>query len=158
MPRRKSSGLVRCLSKTQALLGGDPQRARGADRGGRSYRVLEGATLGRPRAGVRRAAGRPRRNRTAARRHSLAALSRPLSAADGLSGRDAICNSFRPTASRTRRSQTKTHNKNKKPFHPISRPSLAQALEADISTWQKTGHFYFALTAVCFALPLFHRI
>src|SRR5713101_2961150 len=57
-----------------------------------------------------------------------------------------VANSFRPTACRTRRSKTKTSNPDPNQIHPASRSSLEEALEADISTWHKTGHFYFALT------------
>src|SRR3989304_5800448 len=56
-----------------------------------------------------------------------------------LPGRSAgVGKSFRPTASRTYR-RKKNHTQTK--IHPSSQPSLA-----DISTLQKNGHFYFALT------------
>ena len=45
--------------------------------------------------------------------------------------------SFRPTASRTR-CQTQEKNQIRPPSH--------SPLEEDTSTWQKRGHFYFALT------------
>src|SRR5579864_2415682 len=98
------------------------------------------------RRGLRRTAWRSRRNRKAARRHPLVALPRPLPAAAALSGPAAIRKSFRPTASRTRGSQTQNPNQN--PLQPASRSPLAQTMEADISKLRKTGHFYFALTRV----------
>src|SRR5207245_1014821 len=79
----------------------------------------------------------------------LAAFSRPLPAATALPGGAAICNSFRPTACRSCRSKTQTPNQDQNQTHPLSRSPLEETLEADISTWQKTGHFYFALTQQC---------
>src|SRR5207245_11477426 len=77
-----------------------------------------------------------------------AACSPPLPAATALPGGAAICNSFRPTACRSCRSKTQTPNQDQNQTHPLSRSPLEETLEADISTWQKTGHFYFALTLV----------
>src|SRR5438445_105355 len=95
---------------------------------------------------LRRIARGSRGNRAAAGRIPLAAFSRPLPAATALPGGAAICNSFRPTACRTCRSKTQTPNQDQNQTHPLSRSPLEETLEADISTWQKTGHFYFALT------------
>jgi Helix-turn-helix domain len=124
--------------------GADPQRARGAHCGGRLYGKLEGPTLGCA-AGrcLRGAARRWRGNRTPAGWQSLASFSRPLLAASGLSGRAAIRKSFRPTACRTCGSKSKTQNRKKGQIYSASGSPLA-----DISIWQKTGHFYFALTGL----------
>src|SRR5260370_575309 len=53
---------------------------------------------------------------------------------------------FRPTAYRSRRSKTQSTKQDQNQIHPASRSPLEETLEADISIWQKTGHFYFALT------------
>ena len=96
------------------------------DGGLRSHGGLERPAMGpAARRGLRRTARRSRRNRKAARRHALAALPRPLPAAALLSGSAAIRKSFRPTASRTCGSQTKTPNPNQNPLQPASRSSLA---------------------------------
>jgi hypothetical protein len=60
--------------------------------------------------------------------------------------RTAIGKSFRPTASRTCRSKTKTPRENQTQIPCASRSPLEKTLEADISIWHKPGHFYFALT------------
>src|SRR5260370_21957168 len=77
---------------------------------------------------------------------SLAALPRPLSAAAPLPCGAALGNSFRPTAYRSRRTKTQSTKQDQNQIHPASRSPLEETLEADISTWQKTGHFYFALS------------
>ena len=76
-------------------------------------------------------------NGVAAGRFALVALPRALSAPAALSGTAVACGkSFRLTASGPYRKTTiKSLQK------CSSKPSLA-----DISIWQKTGHFYFALT------------
>src|ERR1700733_14384539 len=130
-----------------ASLGGNPQRAHGQDGGLRPHRDVERPALGRAAPGcLRWTARRPRGNRKASRRHPLAALPRPLSAAARLPGGRAIRKSFRPTASRACGSQTQTPNPNQNPLHSASQSSMEKALEADNSKLQKTGHFYFALT------------
>src|SRR5207245_9316273 len=128
--------------------GGNSQLAGGAHGGCRSHRELAGAALGlAARKRLRRIARGSRGNRAAAGRIPLAAFSRPLPAATALPGGAAICNSFWPTACRSCRSKTQTPNQDQNQTHPLSRSPLEETLEADISTWQKTGHFYFALTA-----------
>jgi len=119
----------------------------GAHRGFRPHGELGGPALGRAaQRGVRGTAGRSGRDRAAARRHALAALSRPLRAAEPLPERAATGKSFRPTACRPCRSKTKTPNQEQNQIQSASRSPLEETLEADISIWQKTGHFYFALT------------
>src|SRR5260370_6297058 len=132
---------------SQPSAGGNSQPARGAHRGRRSHRQLAGAALG-PVAGrrLRRITRSARGDRKALGWQSLAASPRPLSAATALPGGPAIGNSFRPTAYRSRRSKTQSTKQDQNQIHPASRSSLEENLEADISTWQKTGHFYFALT------------
>jgi transposase len=83
---------------------------------------------------------RPRNRRRKAVHQSLAALPRPLSAAAPLPGSAALGNSFRPTAYRSRRSKTKNSHEDQNQKHSASRSSLEEALEADISIWQRTGH------------------
>src|SRR5208282_2098176 len=80
------------------------------------------------------------------RRHALAAFSRPLLAAEPLPERAAIGKSFRPTASRSCRSKTKNPNNDQNQTQSAARSPLEEIMEADISIWRKTGHFYFALT------------
>ncbi|MGA8075123.1 MAG: hypothetical protein WB995_16735, partial [Candidatus Acidiferrales bacterium] len=43
--------------------------------------------------------------------------------------------------------KTKTPNQEQNQIQSTSRTPLEKTLEADISIWRKTGHFYFALTA-----------
>ena len=45
------------------------------------------------------------------------------------------------------RSKNQITHPHQNQIHPLSRSSAEETLEADISIWQKTGHFYFALTA-----------
>ncbi len=122
----------------------------GAQGDRRSHRELGGKPLGRAAGrslcGTSRSAGR---NRTATRWLALAALSRPLLASEPLPERAAIGKSFRPTASRPCRSKPKTPNQDQNQIPSASQSPLAKALEADNSKWQKTGHFYFALTDDC---------
>jgi hypothetical protein len=79
------------------------------------------------------------------RRLARAALPRSLLAVAPLSERTAQRKSFRPTASRTcaAKTKTQTQNKHQNQMHSSPGPSLE-----DISIWQKTGHFYFALTRI----------
>ncbi|MGB9333899.1 MAG: hypothetical protein WCB14_02725, partial [Candidatus Acidiferrales bacterium] len=42
--------------------------------------------------------------------------------------------------------KTKTPNQEQNQIQSTSRTPLEKTLEADISIWRKTGHFYFALT------------
>ncbi|MFZ0885994.1 MAG: hypothetical protein WAN14_21505, partial [Candidatus Acidiferrales bacterium] len=41
---------------------------------------------------------------------------------------------------------TESHPQHQNQIPCAGRSSLEKTLEADISTWHKTGHFYFALT------------
>jgi hypothetical protein len=87
------------------------------------------------------------RDRTAARRKPLAALPRALSAPAGLPRTGAaVRKSFRPTASRTCGTNTKTQKQNQTQIPCTCKPPLEKTMEADISIWRKPGHFYFALT------------
>ena len=58
----------------------------------------------------------------------------------------AVRKSFRPTASRTCGTTSETQNQNQTQTPCACRSPLEKTMEADISIWQKTGHFYFALT------------
>src|SRR5712664_2098978 len=118
--------------------GRNPECARGPQGGRRSHRQLGRKPLGR-------ATGRSLRwftgslggNRTASGRLALAALPQSLSAPAPLSGTGAARGkSFRPTASRTYLTSSIKDPKECSSAAPM----------ADISIWQKTGHFYFALT------------
>ncbi len=132
----------------QPSAGGNSQRAGGAHGGSRSHGQLAGPALGRvARTGLRRLTRGARGDRTASGRFALAAFPRPLPAAARLPGGAAIGNSFRPTACRSRRSKTQSSHQGQNQIHSPARSPLEERLEADISTWQKTGHFYFALTS-----------
>src|SRR6202167_2452293 len=52
----------------------------------------------------------------------------------------------RPTASRTCGTTTKTQKQNHTQIPCACKSPLEKTMEADISIWQKPGHFYFALT------------
>jgi len=54
--------------------------------------------------------------------------------------------SFRPTASRTCGTNTETQKPKQTQIPCACRAPLEETMEADISIWRKTGHFYFALT------------
>ena len=118
--------------------GGNSQRARGAPGSRRSHRQLGWQPLGRAtRRSLRGSAGCASGNRTTTGWFALATLPRPLSPPAPLPRIPAtIRKSFRPTASRTHRQSTR-----KSLQKCSSKPPMA-----DISIWQKTGHFYFALT------------
>src|SRR5438046_5444806 len=106
--------------------------------GRRSHRQLGRNPLGRAtRRSVRGSSGCAGGNRTTLGWLALATLPRSLSSLAPLpNGHAARGKSFRPTASRTHRQSTlKSLQK------CSSKPPMA-----DISIWQKTGHFYFALT------------
>src|SRR5208282_4498934 len=87
------------------------------------------------------------RDRTALGWNPLVALPRPLSAPAPLPRtRAAVRKSFRPTASRTCGTNTKTQKQNQTQIPCACRSPLEKTMEADISILLKTGHFYFALT------------
>src|SRR5882724_7618543 len=124
---------------SRTALGGNSKRARGTQGGGRSHGQLGWNPLGRaPRRSLRGSSWSAGGNRTTSGRLPLAAFPRSLPPPAPLPGsRAARGKSFRPTASRTHRKSTlKSLQK------CSSKPPMA-----DISIWQKTGHFYFALTA-----------
>ena len=73
---------------------------------------------------------------------TLERATRPVPATQALCESNAIRKSFRPTASGPRESPTETTSTQQTQIHSASRSPLAP----DISTWQKSGHFYFALT------------
>ncbi len=127
--------------------GGNSQRAPTPHGGGRSHRELARAALGslarRRLPGITRGSGGDRKTPGW---FALAAFPRPLPAAASLPGGAAIGNSFRPTACRSRRSKTQSSHPGQNQIHSPARSSLEETLEADISIWQGTGHFYFALT------------
>src|SRR5437899_9935505 len=123
---------------SRAALGGNSKRARVPPGGRRSHGQLGWNALGSAtRRSLRRSSRRTGGNRTTSGWFALATLPQPLSPLAPLpSGRAARGKSFRPTASRTHRQSTlKSLQK------CSSKPPMA-----DISIWQKTGHFYFALT------------
>jgi hypothetical protein len=142
--RAPAAGQRTPAARAGTSAGADPQRARGAHGGAGLHGEVAGPTLGcAARGRVCRVARRGRGNRTALGRQPLAALSGTLPAPAAVSGRRAAFGkSFRPTASRTCR----THPNPKSKVPSASRSPLEAALEADSSTLQKTGHFYFALT------------
>src|SRR6266704_3400990 len=124
--------------------GGNPECARGPQGGRRSHRELGGKPLGRAAGRSLRGPSRgASRNRTAAGWLALVALPRPLPPPAALPGTGAARGkSFRPTASSPCRQS---------PLKSLQKCSSEPPM-ADISIWQKTGHFYFALTAGYFAL------
>ena len=133
---------------SRAAAGGNSQRARGAPGSRRSHRQLGWQPLGRAtRRSLRRSPRCAGGNRTKTGWFALATLPRPLSPAAPLpSTRATFCKSFRPTASRTCRRNTKTQKPKQTQIPCTCRTPLEETLEPDISTWRKTGHFYFALT------------
>jgi len=93
------------------------------------------------------ASGSCGRDRTAVGWKPLVALPRALSEPAPLPRTPAaVRKSFRPTASRTCGTNTETSKQNKTQMPCASRSPLEKAMEADISMWRETGHFYFALT------------
>src|SRR3984893_4291361 len=87
------------------------------------------------------------RDRTAVGWKPLDALSRALSAPALLPRtRASDRKSFRPTASRTCGTNTETQKQNQTQIPCACKSPLEKTMEADISIWQKPGHFYFALT------------
>jgi hypothetical protein len=97
---------------------------------------------------LRRAPWSSRRDRTAAGWKPLVALPRALSAPALLPRTGANDRkSFRPTASRTCGTNSKTQKQNHTQIPCACRAPLEKTMEADISTLRKTGHFYFALTS-----------
>ncbi len=131
-----------------ASLGGNLECARSAPGGSGPHRELGRKSLG-SRAGrsLRGTSWSCRRDRTTIGRKPLVALPRPLSASAPLPRTAAATRkSFRPTACRTCGTNTETHKQNQTQIPCANRAPLAKTLEADISIWRKTGHFYFALT------------
>jgi hypothetical protein len=123
--------------------GADPECARVSGSGQRLQPALAGTSLGDPAGGgAAWIAGCSGPGREATGWQCVGALPQWLPAPGPLPGRaDAFGGkSFRPTASRTRR-----QNQKKNQIRPSSYPSV----EEDTSTWQKSGHFYFALTSPC---------
>src|SRR6202011_3729604 len=118
--------------------GRNSKRARGTPSGRRSHRQLGWPPLGRAtRRSLRGSSWCTGGNRATTRWLALAPFPRPLSAPAPLpSSHAARGKSFRPTACRTHRP------------HPLKslQKCSSQPPMADISIWQKTGHFYFALT------------
>ena len=119
--------------------GRNPECARGTEGRSGSHRQLGRKPLGRAtRRSLRGASWSTGRNRTASGRLALAALPRSVSPPAPLPRTGAArCKSFRPTASRTYSTSS---------IEDPKECSSATSM-ADISIWQKTGHFYFALTA-----------
>ena len=73
-------------------------------------------------------------------------LPRPLSPLAPLPNTPSLRESFQPTASRTRGAKSKTIRQNQTQIPRARRSPLEETMDPDISIWQKTGHFYFALT------------
>src|SRR5882672_5264473 len=121
------------------------ERACGSQDGRRSHGHLGWQPLGgATRRNLRRASWSAGGNRKATGRLSLVAFPEPLSAPAPLSGSGVACGkSFRPTASRTYR---------KTPIKSLQKCSSEPSV-ADTSIWQKTGHFYFALTGRLLSTP-----
>src|ERR1700674_1333768 len=135
---------------SRTAVGGNSKRARGTPGGRRSHRQLGWQPLGRAtRRSLRRSSRCAGGNRTKTGWLALATLPRPLSPAAPLPSTPAtVRKSFRPTASRTCGTNTKTQKQNQTQTQiPCACSSpLEETVEPDISTWRKTGHFYFALT------------
>jgi len=103
-----------------------------------------GSTAGRSMCGASWSCGR---DRTALGRKPLVALPRAISAPARLPRIGAAFRkSFRPTASRTCGTNTETQKPKQTQIPCACGAPLEETLEADISIWRKTGHFYFALT------------
>src|SRR6202165_3927918 len=138
---------------SRTAVGGNSKRARGTPGGRRSHRQLGWQPLGRAtRRSLRRSSRCAGGNRTKTGWLALATLPRPLSPAAPLPSTPAtVRKSFRPTASRTCGTNTKTQKQNQTQTQiPCACSSpLEETVEPDISTWRKTGHFYFALTRTC---------
>src|ERR1035437_5597127 len=139
---RCTAATTQCPSTagTGTSLRGNSECARCSQGGPGSHGQLGRKSLGCA-AGTspRRSSGSARGDRAAPGWLALVAISRPLSPL-ATQPRTAVARgkSFRPTASRPSREEKQT---TKTKIHPAPRSPLA-----DISTWQKTGHFYFALT------------
>src|SRR5882724_1115862 len=123
-----------------ASTGGNPECARGPQSGRRSHPQLGRKPLGRaPGRSLRWSSRCAGGNRTATGWLPLVALPRSLSAPAPLPPTGAARGkSFRPTASSPYRKSTSNSLQD-----CPTQPSMA-----DISIWQKSGHFYFALTAL----------
>jgi transposase len=118
----------------RTAIGRNSQRARGSPGSRRSHRQLGWNALGCPaRRSVRGSSRRAGGNRTTTGWLALATLPRPLSPPAPLPGTPApIRKSFRPTASRTCGTNTRTQKQNQSKYG------------GDLGG----GHFYFALTAL----------
>jgi hypothetical protein len=147
---RSTAECTQCSSTTGAgtTPGGNPECTRGPQSGSGPHGKLGGKSLGST-AGrsLCRASWSCGGDRTATRRKPLVALPRALSASALLPRTHAnVRKSFRPTASRTCGTTTKTQNQNHTQIPRACKSPLEETMEADISIWRKTGHFYFALT------------
>src|SRR5580693_6164335 len=147
---RSTTECTQCPSTTGARTapGRNLECARGPQSGSGPHRQLGrkslGSTAGRSLCGASWSCGG---DRTAVGWKPLAALPRPLSAPASLPRTAAaVRKSFRPTASRTCGTNTKTQKQNQTQIPCTCKPPLEKTMEADISIWQKPGHFYFALT------------
>src|SRR5580693_3287697 len=147
---RSTTECTQCPSTTGARTapGRNLECARGPQSGSEPHRQLGrkslGSTAGRSLCGASWSCGG---DRTAVGWKPLAALPRPLSAPASLPRTAAaVRKSFRPTASRTCGTNTKTQKQNQTQIPCTCKPPLEKTMEADISIWQKPGHFYFALT------------
>src|SRR5208337_3742501 len=143
---------TQCPSATGARTapGRNLECTRGPQSGSGPHRKLGrkslGSTAGRS---LCRTAWSGGRDRTAVERKPLVALPRPLSAPAPLSRTGAaVRKSLRPTASRTRGTNTETPKQNQTQIPCTCRSPLEKTMEADISIWRKPGHFYFALTRI----------
>src|ERR1700693_1642002 len=133
---------------SRTAVGGNSKRARGSPGSRRSQRQLGGHPLGRAtRRSMRGSSRSAGGSRTASGWLTLAPLPRPLSPLAPLPSTPAtVRKSFRPTASRTCGTKSKTKRQNQTQIPCACRAPLEETVEPDISILRKTGHFYFALT------------
>src|SRR6202162_6467255 len=133
---------------SRTAVGGNSKRARGSPGSRRSQRQLGGHPLGRAtRRSMRGSSRSAGGSRTASGWLTLATLPRPLSPLAPLPSTPAtVRKSFRPTASRTCGTKSKTKRQNQTQIPCACRAPLEETVEPDISILRKTGHFYFALT------------
>ena len=135
-------------SGAHASTGADSQCARGTDGRFRSHREMARSALGSSaRRRFARACAAPARRSNAGSTGATGCVSAdrylPLAPLPGR-GRDRQV--LPAYGLQDLPMQNRNPKPKSKPSHPASRSPVAKSLEADISIWRKTGHFYFALT------------